>query len=91
MGRRYQSDAPPYCLIGKISWGVAQCIKVPESIAHRYQRYGWSVLIRDTDIPPIHSAAALDLPLLSGSARRMWLNEEDVQRELDDDEDYRPD
>jgi hypothetical protein len=78
----------PFCIIGKCTWGVVQAIKVPEDRAHLYKRYGWSVLIRDSDVPP--PSPLIDVPLLSGTARRMWLNEEDVRRELDDDE-YRPD
>lgn len=85
---RHPPPAEPWCLIGKISWGIAQCIKVPESNAPRYARYGWRVLIRDSDMPAMPEA--MDMSLLSGTSRRMWLNEEDVRRELEDD-DYRPD
>jgi hypothetical protein len=85
MRKRHPPPDEPWCLIGKVSWGVVQCIKVPESNAHRYMRYGWRVLIRDTDFPQIPDTPEMDMSLLSGTSRRMWLNEEDVRRELDDD------
>ena len=84
MGRRYVPPDEPWCLIGHVAWGIVQCIKVPESNAHRYKRYGWSVLIRDSEMPdPPH--AGIDFTLQTGQNRRMWLDEEDVRRELDDD------
>ena len=49
-----QPSAPvPFCIIWKISWGVAQAIKVPEANAHLYtdRKHGWKVLIRDSDFP----------------------------------------
>ena len=49
--QQYTSPDVPFCIIGKVSWGVTQAIKVPETIATRYLQHGWSVLVRDSDFP----------------------------------------
>lgn len=47
------SSAVPYCIIGKVTWGVVQAIKVPEERAHLYiGTHGWTVLVKDSEMPP---------------------------------------
>ena len=68
MGR--PSSAVPYCIIGKVSWGVVQALKVPEAAAHRYVgQHGWMVLIRDSDMAVADEQSA-DLRLLQSNPRR---------------------
>ena len=49
----YEPPEVPYCIIGKVSWGVVQALRVPEEQAHLYvnEKHGFEVLIRDTDFP----------------------------------------
>ena len=48
----YERSKVPWCVLGKVSWGVVQAVRVPEAIAHQYTgKHGWTVLIRDSDFP----------------------------------------
>lgn len=48
----YERPEVPWCVLGKVSWGVVQAVKVPEDIAHLYAgKHGWQVLIRDSEFP----------------------------------------
>lgn len=48
----YETPDVPWCVLGKVSWGVVQAVKLPEHLAPYYvQKHGWSVLIRDSEFP----------------------------------------
>ena len=48
----YEKPETPWCVLGKVTWGVAQAVKVPESHAPYYVgKHGWTVLIRDSEFP----------------------------------------
>lgn len=55
--RRWMSTPEPpepWCLIGKISWGVVTACKVPESRAEYYvTHHGFTILIRDSEFPVV--------------------------------------
>lgn len=60
----------PYCIIGKVSWGVVQAIKVPEDRAALYTgSHGWLVLIRDSEMPT--EPPPVTWPILHSNPRRM--------------------
>lgn len=88
MGRRAAPANEPWCLLFKVSFGVAQVVRVHESRAYLYtgKPHEWKVLVRDSEIPLMWSPVVEKL--VSGTDRRAWLNEEDLARELDEDDDY---
>lgn len=48
----YVQPEVPFCIIGKVTWGVVTACKVPESLSDYYVRHhGFKVLIRDSDFP----------------------------------------
>lgn len=48
----YERPHVPWCVLGKVSWGVVQTVKVPEELAPQYVgKHGWTVLIRDSEFP----------------------------------------
>ena len=57
----YERPKVPWCVIGKVSWGVVQAVKVPEDIVHLYTGvHGWKVLIRDSEFPvPVDDAGTM--------------------------------
>lgn len=57
----YERPEVPWCVIGKVSWGVVQTIKVPEHRATQYVgKHGWTVLISDSEFPvPVDNAGTM--------------------------------
>lgn len=41
-----------WSLLWKVSWGIPQCVMVPDERVRFYiKRYGWQVLISDAEFP----------------------------------------
>ena len=57
----YEAPAVPWCLLGKVSWGVVTAVRVPEAQAAEYvTKHGFIVLIRDSEFPvPIDGAGTM--------------------------------
>lgn len=67
----HMASAGPWCVIGKETWGVVQVIRVHEANAALYTgKHGWTVLIRDSEMPaPL--AVGVDLRMLKSNPRRI--------------------
>lgn len=78
MGRPEASQ--PYAIIALVAFDVhVRTMCVPEEWIPRVTAHGWTVLIRDSDMPPpLPRPSVMDMHLLSGQNRRSWLNESDV-------------
>lgn len=57
----YRDSHVPWCIIGKVSWGVTIACKIPESRIEEFvTKHGFMVLIRDSEFPvPIDDAGTM--------------------------------
>lgn len=77
-----ERDRPPYAIVAKVAFGrYVRTMRLPESLVAHAVAHEWTVLIRDSEMPP-HVPDPIWSPA-SGSNRRAWLNERDVPS-LDD-------
>jgi hypothetical protein len=48
----YKQPDVPWCILGKVTWGVLTAVKVPEDRAAEYvTKYGFKVIIADSEFP----------------------------------------
>lgn len=72
----YETPDVPWCVLGKVSWGVVQAVKVPEHLAPYYVgKHGWKILIRDSEFPvPINNSGTMPalMTMQSNPVRRKY-------------------
>jgi len=50
--QQYHAPEIPYCIIGKVTYGVVTACKVPEGKADYYvKHHGFVVLVKDSEFP----------------------------------------
>lgn len=74
----------PYCIIAQVFFGAhLRTKRVPEAQIPQWARWGWKVVIKDTDLPgPIHTFRWVDL--IGGTKRHLYRTDAEYYR--DDDE-----
>lgn len=80
----------PYAIVAKVAFSALRTMRLPEALVPHAQTHGWSVLIRDSEMPA-HVPDSIWSPM-SRTERRTWLDERDVRdRDRDEDDGHSPD
>ena len=80
----YERPDTPWCILGKVTWGIVTAVKVPEDKAAYYVRnHGFKVLISDSEFPvAVDDAGTLPevVSVQSNPARRKrWVDHDEGQ------------
>lgn len=61
--------SPPFCIIWQLAFGkYLRTLRIPEARAAHAQQHGWTVLIRDSEMPG--APPAMDMRKLQSNPRR---------------------